>query len=159
MDPWARASGWPWPASPMLYLAIGAGLLWLGMTVYRRTPGLQRGRWRVGAGVGAAMALGAGCLLAARGQWIIGGVLAAVALVMALGARRERHARPRASPAGGPMSEAEARSLLGVGPEAGADEIRAAYGRLMRMAHPDRGGTAGLASQLNAARDRLLKGR
>jgi hypothetical protein len=27
----------------------------------------------------------------------------------------------------------------------------------MRMAHPDTGGTTGLASQLNAARDRLLE--
>jgi hypothetical protein len=26
----------------------------------------------------------------------------------------------------------------------------------MRMAHPDKGGTAGLAAQLNAARDKLL---
>ena len=28
--------------------------------------------------------------------------------------------------------------------------------RLMRAVHPDKGGTAGLAAQLNAARDRLL---
>jgi hypothetical protein len=27
----------------------------------------------------------------------------------------------------------------------------------MRMAHPDKGGTSGLAAQLNAARDRLLQ--
>jgi len=26
----------------------------------------------------------------------------------------------------------------------------------MRLAHPDKGGTSGLAAQLNAARDRLL---
>ena len=35
-------------------------------------------------------------------------------------------------------------------------EIQAAYTRLMRAVHPDKGGTAGLAAQLNAARDRLL---
>ena len=30
-------------------------------------------------------------------------------------------------------------------------DIRAAYARLIQMAHPDKGGTAGLAAQLNAA--------
>ena len=54
------------------------------------------------------------------------------------------------------MSLSEARSVLGVGEDATPAEIRAAYTRLMRMAHPDKGGTAGLAAQLNAARDRLL---
>jgi curved DNA-binding protein CbpA len=39
------------------------------------------------------------------------------------------------------------------------DEVRAAYARLIQMAHPDKGGTAGLAAQLNAARDRLIKRR
>ncbi|MDB5464608.1 MAG: molecular chaperone DnaJ, partial [Phenylobacterium sp.] len=52
----------------------------------------------------------------------------------------------------------EARSMLGVGGDATPEEIQAAYTRLMRLAHPDKGGTTGLATQLNAARDRLLKG-
>ena len=42
--------------------------------------------------------------------------------------------------------------------DATAEEIQAAYMRLMRSVHPDKGGTSGLAAQLNAARDRLLKG-
>ncbi len=54
------------------------------------------------------------------------------------------------------MSLAQARSILGVGPAATAADIRAAYKRLMRRAHPDLGGTSGLAAQLNAARDRLI---
>ncbi|NEX91341.1 hypothetical protein G3573_01015 [Caulobacter sp. 17J65-9] len=54
------------------------------------------------------------------------------------------------------MSLAEARAVLGVDAEAGPEQIQAAYLRLMRAVHPDRGGTSGLASQLNAARDRLL---
>jgi curved DNA-binding protein CbpA len=54
-------------------------------------------------------------------------------------------------------SDTEARAILGVTPEADEAEIQAAYSRLIRMTHPDKGGTAGLAAQLNAARDRLLK--
>jgi DnaJ-class molecular chaperone len=50
----------------------------------------------------------------------------------------------------------EARSILGVDEAATREEIQAAYTRLMRLAHPDKGGTSGLAAQLNAARDRLL---
>lgn len=53
------------------------------------------------------------------------------------------------------MSLAEARALLGVEPAASQAEIEAAYRRLMQRAHPDHGGTTGLAAQLNAARDRL----
>jgi DnaJ-domain-containing protein 1 len=54
-----------------------------------------------------------------------------------------------------PMSLGEARAILGVGPEATAAEIRTAYARLMRRAHPDLGGAHGAAAELNAARDRL----
>ena len=56
------------------------------------------------------------------------------------------------------MSANEARAILGVETGATPAEIRTAYTRLMKRAHPDQGGTAGLAAQLNAARDRLLKG-
>jgi curved DNA-binding protein CbpA len=55
------------------------------------------------------------------------------------------------------MSAADARSILGVAADATPEQIRSAYARLMQRAHPDKGGTAGLAAQLNAARDRLLK--
>jgi len=64
---------------------------------------------------------------------------------------------PRAAAPPERMSLSEARSILGVGPDATPDEVQAAYTRLMRMAHPDKGGTTGLATQLNAARERLLE--
>ncbi len=53
---------------------------------------------------------------------------------------------------------AEARAILGVGPGADADAIRAAHRRLVAGVHPDRGGSAELARRVNAARDVLLKG-
>lgn len=56
-----------------------------------------------------------------------------------------------------PMDEIEARSVLGVGPSASADDIRAAHRRLIAQVHPDKGGTGELARRVNAARDRLLK--
>jgi len=56
-----------------------------------------------------------------------------------------------------PMDEMEARSVLGVGPSADADEIRAAHRRLIARVHPDKGGTGELARRVNAARDRLLR--
>ena len=55
------------------------------------------------------------------------------------------------------MSVEEARRILGVGPEAAPSTIEAAYRRLMQRAHPDLGGTVGLATQLNAARAALMK--
>ncbi|MEZ6022172.1 MAG: J domain-containing protein [Hyphomonadaceae bacterium] len=55
--------------------------------------------------------------------------------------------------------DAEARTILGVGPAASDAEIRAAYRARMSQAHPDRGGKHAEAARLTAARDRLLKKR
>lgn len=52
--------------------------------------------------------------------------------------------------------EAEARSILGVSPDADPDAIRAAHRRLVAGIHPDRGGSAELTRRVNAARDLLL---
>jgi len=54
------------------------------------------------------------------------------------------------------MSPGEARAVLGVGPDADADTIRAAYRRLMKQVHPDHGGSDYFAMKLNAARRVLL---
>lgn len=56
-----------------------------------------------------------------------------------------------------PRDEREARALLGVGPNADDDAIRAAHRRLVTDAHPDKGGSEELARRVNAARDLLLK--
>jgi DnaJ homolog subfamily C member 19 len=58
--------------------------------------------------------------------------------------------------AGGAMSRYEAYEVLGLRPGASEAEIRAAHHRLMRGAHPDRGGSDWLATRINLARDVLL---
>ena len=50
----------------------------------------------------------------------------------------------------------DARRLLGVSADAGLTEIRAAHRRLIARVHPDAGGSAELASRINAARDALI---
>ena len=121
----------------------------LAQGVRRRIPG----SWRPGVGLVALAILLAALAAGVRGEWplAIGGVL--FACVAALTARL----RPPPPAARGPrLSRREAADLLGLRPDADAAQIRAAHARLIRVAHPDRGGTAALAAQLNAARDILL---
>jgi hypothetical protein len=58
---------------------------------------------------------------------------------------------------GSTMTKAEAYEVLGLKPGANADEVQSAHRRLMRMAHPDTGGSDWLASRVNQARDALLR--
>ncbi len=55
------------------------------------------------------------------------------------------------------MRPAEARRLLGVSDDADASAIVDAHRRLITKVHPDAGGSAELAAQVNQARDILLK--
>jgi DnaJ family protein C protein 19 len=54
------------------------------------------------------------------------------------------------------MSREEAYQVLGLKPGASGEDIHGAHRRLMRMAHPDTGGSDWLASRINQARDVLL---
>jgi hypothetical protein len=144
----------------MPYLVLGALALWL---IHRASgkPILKRREWRLLTAAAAIAAFAGAAYAAVREEWVVVAVLTVFGAWFALSTRRPPGAAPpprpgRMRPA--QMSPSEARSLLGVGPAAGPAEIQAAYSRLMRAVHPDKGGTDGLAAQLNAARDRLLRG-
>ena len=134
------------------WLLLGGFAIWALIRLGRQSDKAGRGHWRVSATVLAAAAWGGAALLALRGSWIIAGALAAAGLWLAV-ASRQRNVAPRAER----MSDSDARAILGVAQDADATAIQAAYRRLMTRAHPDAGGTEGLAAKLNAARDRLLR--
>ncbi|MDP3747892.1 MAG: DnaJ domain-containing protein [Phenylobacterium sp.] len=138
----------------MTYIAIGCAALALFIWASRGKPVLKRREWRFLAGVLALACFAAAAYVGVRGGWGKSIVLVVMGLWLAVSTRRTGLGVPSLA---GKLSDSEARSILGVSPDASAEEIQAAYTRLMRMAHPDKGGTSGLAAQLNAARDRLLK--
>jgi DnaJ-domain-containing protein 1 len=138
----------------MLYLALGAAALFLILMASRGKPVLKRREWRFLTGAFAIAAFSAAAWLSVSGRWGSGIVLVVVGLWLAVSTRRTGAAQPAAT---GRMTAEEARSILGVAADATPEQIQAAYTRLMRSVHPDKGGTTGLAAQLNAARDRLLR--
>ncbi len=55
------------------------------------------------------------------------------------------------------MPRAEAAKLLGLTPDADSSAIAEAHRRLIARVHPDTGGSAELAAQINRARDVMLR--
>lgn len=138
----------------LIWLALAAIAVWALVRLGRQTEGPKRGHWRISATILGAV-LWAGAVLAATH----GAFLATVSLLAVGGylifASRIRPASARVIATD--LSDAEARSILGVAPGASEEAVNAAWRRLMARAHPDQGGTEGLAARLNAARDCLLK--
>ena len=104
-------------------------------------------------------------LLALTGRILFALIAGSIALAIFTGGPMpwERfRARMRAGPGGAPprasgkMSRAEALSVLGLSEGATSDEILAAHRRLIKQAHPDKGGSSYLAAKINEAKDVLL---
>ena len=143
----------------MLYLLLAAAilvfLLWPKGRSFFKGDG-----WRIGAGAASIAAFAAAAYATIRGSWGTGIVLGVVGLWSVTEARRRPIIRREmVQPPRPELSLSEARAILGVSADATLEEVKAAYSRLIQMAHPDKGGTEGLAAQLNAARDRLIKRR
>lgn len=136
----------------LTWLALAAIAVWALVRLGRQTERRGRGHWRVTATLFSAVMIAGAVLAASRGAWLPAAGLAGAGLWLTV-ASRQRAPAPRSEA----MTEAEARSLLGVPAGASRQDVNAAWKRLMARAHPDQGGTEGLAARLNAARDRLLK--
>lgn len=136
----------------LIWLALAAIAVWTLVRLGRQTEGRGRGQWRVAATLFSAVMLAGGVLLAFRSAWIPAVGLIGASLWLTI-ASRQRAVAPRSET----LSDKEARAILGVSADATVQDINAAWKRLMARAHPDQGGTEGLASRLNAARDRLLR--
>ncbi len=141
----------------LIWLGLAAVAVWALARLGRQTERARRGHWRISATI-LSTALFAGAVLAAsRGVWLAAIGMAGAGLWLAVQSRI-RPASPSRAPSAERLSEAEARSILGVSADATPEAIQSAWRRLMARAHPDQGGTEGLAARVNAARDRLLKG-
>lgn len=140
----------------MIYILIGVVLFVLLVWAGRRArPLLQKRELRILTAVVGAMALAAGAFTALRGGYVAGAILASLGMGLVFTGRGGMTGP--AAPSQDDPAVADAREILGVGPEATREEIQTAYGRLIRAVHPDAGGTSGLAARLNAARDTLLR--
>jgi DnaJ homolog subfamily C member 19 len=145
-------------------LALAALLLMLGVFSGAQVRTVKAfGIWLVAIG---GLALAVLLLFTGRGAAALGDLLMLGMLIWPWLRQRQRLGG-RAGPggrAGAPpprpgrsgMTQEEAFAVLGLMPGASEDDIRAAHRRLMRVAHPDNGGSDWLASRLNQARDTLL---
>lgn len=71
--------------------------------------------------------------------------------------QQERASGSFEAPRQGKMAVAEAYKILGLTPPVAKQDIVLAHKKLMQKMHPDRGGSDYLASQINLAKDLLLK--
>lgn len=137
---------------PLLVLIVIAVTI---LIVVGRLGGIPRIDRRIGPAMVALLAAAGAFATGLRGMWYFSLALIAVSVWYGAAANRKAEEKPR-SPAER-MGSGQARAILGIAEGAGRAEVEAAYRRLMLRAHPDHGGSNGLAAQLNAARDCLLK--
>lgn len=98
-------------------------------------------------------------LLTGRGAAALSGLLLAGPLIWNWWQQHARAAPSRPPPPprrAGPMSRTEALEVLGLTDPVSDSDVRAAWVRLMRVAHPDGGGSDWLAARVNQAKDVLL---
>lgn len=147
----------------MLMLAAGLGMLAALLFVARSFSRASVASIKaLLAWIAALAGLSLGCLLllTGRGAAAVSGLVLFGPLVWQWWSQsaRSRPARPAAPPPrrAGPMGRAEALEVLGLADPVSDSDVRAAWVRLMRVAHPDGGGSDWLAARINQAKDVLL---
>lgn len=140
----------------LIGLALAAVALWVLVRLGKQTEKARRGHWRISATLLGGTCFAGAVLAVAKGSYLWAAALAVAGLYLVIQSRvRTVPARQPPQPASR-MTMAEAREILGVGPDASVEEIQRAWKRLMARTHPDQGGSEGLAARVNAARDHLL---
>jgi hypothetical protein len=136
---------------------FAAGLVLLVFLVWLGRGGRVLGRdFRLASALFAGVAALGAVVAGLRGGWPEAVVLIGLSAYLGQAAKGGRVGAQRAV-GKGRMTCRQARSILGVGEGVTRAEIEEAYRRLMLRAHPDLGGSTGLAAQINAARDCLLR--
>lgn len=152
----------------ILIVAVIAFLLYIGKR-WQSLPEKERKGFAKKFGLYAAVGVILALVMTGRAHWLMG-VLAAL---LALAARVSQFAQyvplfkkmmddvsgeqsQQANPASVAMTRKEAAEILGVEANASEEEIRLAHKSLMQKIHPDRGGSDGLAKQLNQAKEVML---
>ena len=139
----------------MIALALGllaAGtLLWAASAFSRASVGNVRGLLAWGTAL-AGLSLAAMLFLTGRGLTAIGALVFLGPLAWSFW--HESGQRTVAAPR---MGREEALRVLGLSDGASESDVRAAWVRLMRVVHPDGGGSDWLAARVNQARDVLLR--
>lgn len=141
----------------LIWPILAAIALWALVRLGRLGERAGGGHWRIAATVLGAVLMASAVVAASHGAWLGAGAVAVAGLYLILSSRIRSPSGRRGATDPARLSEAEARSILGVPAGASSDEIQSAWRRLMARVHPDQGGAEGLAAHLNAARDRLLK--
>jgi DnaJ family protein C protein 19 len=150
--------------SPFLLIVLGA--LTIALTLwYKSVPPARKRKARITLVISAIIGLLVILTVSGRLPWFIALVLAILPFIGKWGWLLMRllpflKKRPSASaqaPSNHRLTRQEALSILGLEDGASEAEIRDAHKRLIQKIHPDHGGSDLLASQVNAARDRLLE--
>ena len=149
----------------MIMLAAGLAMLAALLYAARSFSTSVGGDGQVAAGLGSARSAGLSLvcllLLTGRGAAALSGLVLFGPLLWKWWKRARHQARPSAGAPPppvrvGPMKRAEALQVLGLTDPVSDSDVRAAWVRLMRVAHPDGGGSDWLAARVNQAKDVLL---
>lgn len=133
-------------------LALGA-LIWLGRQGHRRG-----GSWRAAASFLGLVAILGAVVFSLRNNYILASLCLSFAATSLLSVRKLPNRSGSEAPASrSGMGRAEALQILGLNEAFSRDDVKRAHSHLIRTCHPDAGGSAHLAAQINAARDVLLR--
>ena len=143
----------------MVFLALGlatlALLLWAARS-FSRAPVRNVKSLLAWVAALAGLSLAGMLLLTGRGAAAISGAVLLGPLAWSWWQEANGKKAPGVRPPGGKMNRAEALAVLGLTDPVSDSDVRAAWVRLMRLAHPDSGGSDYLASRVNQAKDLLL---